>query len=121
MTIDGKKEKIKTVNACFKCLKIGHSVAKCKTYIKCLICQKPHATIMCPSLPRSNTPLSNEDQSDGDQNKTVVPEIKAVGNHLACTNDVIQHASSSFRKETKKWRFLLRKSTNRHGVSEVVC
>jgi hypothetical protein len=49
MTMEAKKEAIKTKNACFKCLKRGHLAKVCRGRIVCTQCEGSHHQVMCPN------------------------------------------------------------------------
>jgi hypothetical protein len=49
MTMEAKKEAIKTKNACFKCLKKGHLVKVCRERTVCTQCNGSHYQVMCPN------------------------------------------------------------------------
>jgi Putative peptidase (DUF1758) len=73
MTLEAKNEKIKEKNACYTCLKVGHGTKKCKTFIKCVLCKKKHATIMCHLV----------------HQKPEVKSEKSVVDNLNCTSEVM--------------------------------
>jgi hypothetical protein len=50
MTFSVKRRKVIDKKACMCCLKVGHIAKACKSYVKCIVCQKKHVTLMCPEL-----------------------------------------------------------------------
>lgn len=50
MTLEQKKEYLKSKKACMICLKIGHYANNCRSYPKCLHCTKRHTFVMCPNI-----------------------------------------------------------------------
>jgi hypothetical protein len=50
MTLEEKRAKIDQSKCCFACLRTGHVVKKCKTFVRCAICGKRHFVIVCPEL-----------------------------------------------------------------------
>ncbi|XP_018577341.1 uncharacterized protein LOC108915711 [Anoplophora glabripennis] len=59
MGYDEKKNIIAEKKACFKCLKVGHQLRKCRSRLRCVVCGQSHAPLMCQSLP------SIKQESDG--------------------------------------------------------
>ncbi|XP_018392804.1 PREDICTED: uncharacterized protein LOC108771895 [Cyphomyrmex costatus] len=55
MNIEDRREVLKEKNACFNCLKIGHSCKKCRVNIKCAWCGKRHVILMCTEVTRKET------------------------------------------------------------------
>ncbi len=55
MSVDDRREKVKTSKACFTCLKRGHGAAKCKLRLKCLKCSKKHYELLYPELSKPST------------------------------------------------------------------
>lgn len=65
MTLEVKKNIIKSKNACFVCLKKGHRSNQCKSKHRCLICKHRHFVILCPDLPLKSDNFSDrEKESD---------------------------------------------------------
>jgi hypothetical protein len=50
MTLQEKKDKMEQKRCCFACLRTGHGIKKCKTFVKCAICSKRHYVVVCPEL-----------------------------------------------------------------------
>ena len=75
-----KKRKILDKRACLCCLKVGHMAKACKSYIRCLMCQKRHVTLMCPDLEANKKTTENLNDSNVEQ--TVVSQLN-------CTNEVL--------------------------------
>ena len=65
------------------CLKVGHVVKSCKSYVKCLLCQQKHVALMCPEL-HTNRKTGEASQKDPTEDK-----ITAVSLQLNCTNEVL--------------------------------
>ncbi|XP_073961055.1 uncharacterized protein [Choristoneura fumiferana] len=64
MTLKERLEYIKSKKACSICLKSNHITKKCKSFPKCLFCQKRHFTIMCTELAAKNTNDTQEKQQE---------------------------------------------------------
>ena len=50
MSFDEKKNILSEKKACFRCLKIGHQIRKCRSKLKCVICGQSHVPLMCLDL-----------------------------------------------------------------------
>ncbi|XP_021965025.1 uncharacterized protein LOC110860286 [Folsomia candida] len=50
LSIKEKEEKLMEGKACLLCFKPGHFARKCKSFVKCLVCEKKHQTVMCPKI-----------------------------------------------------------------------
>ncbi|CAK1601381.1 unnamed protein product [Parnassius mnemosyne] len=50
MSLEDKKEAIKKKGCCYICLKKGHMANKCKSFVRCLSCEKRHYVILCPEI-----------------------------------------------------------------------
>ncbi|GFT84229.1 integrase catalytic domain-containing protein [Trichonephila clavipes] len=60
MSYNKKLKVLKDKGYCFKCLKAGHRVGKCRCFVKCLICNKMHYAVMyAESNKNVNKPTSN--------------------------------------------------------------
>lgn len=51
LSMEQKRNILFEKHACFRCLKTGHSAKRCRSHLKCVICSKPHVTLICPELP----------------------------------------------------------------------
>ncbi|GBL54168.1 hypothetical protein AVEN_92-1, partial [Araneus ventricosus] len=73
MPYSEKLKILKDKGCCFKCLKAGHRVGKCRCFVKCLICNKMHYAIMCTESNKHVTkPTSNNSEKEiKEQNKSV--------------------------------------------------
>ncbi|GBM89881.1 hypothetical protein AVEN_111829-1 [Araneus ventricosus] len=73
MPYSEKLKNLKDKGYCFKCLKAGHRVAKCRCFVKCMICDKMHYAIMCTESKKHVTkPTSNNSEKEiKEQNKAV--------------------------------------------------
>ncbi|GBM71535.1 hypothetical protein AVEN_41662-1 [Araneus ventricosus] len=73
MSYSEKIKILKDKGYCFKCLKAGHRVAKCRYFVKCMICDKMHYAIMCTESNKYVTkPTSNNSEKEiKEQNKSV--------------------------------------------------
>ena len=49
-SFEKKKSILSEKAACFACLKLGHQARKCRAQIRCVICNRQHFPLMCPSL-----------------------------------------------------------------------
>lgn len=78
-----KKRKILEKKVCLLCLKNGHTAKVCKTYLKCIICQKRHVPLMCPDLEGNK---KAEDAKPVRANNTETPVVHT---QLNCTNEVL--------------------------------
>ncbi|XP_059047592.1 uncharacterized protein LOC131843017 [Achroia grisella] len=47
MSIDDRREYLKKQKMCTICLKKGHHAKVCKTFIKCIVCGRRHAVVLC--------------------------------------------------------------------------
>ena len=83
MPFSVKKRKITDKKACLTCLKVGHVAKACKSFVKCLLCQQKHVTLMCPELSMNKKPA--EGQSKADDNS----HIESVHSKLNCTSEVL--------------------------------
>ncbi|XP_052753391.1 uncharacterized protein LOC128201200 [Galleria mellonella] len=86
--LEERKEFLKSKNACYICLNIGHSAKRCRKYPKCVICTKRHFPLMCNDIKKSiagttiaSTPQESQsvlNQSDLSNNKTVLLQTLGV-------------------------------------------
>ncbi|KAJ8918512.1 hypothetical protein NQ315_015217 [Exocentrus adspersus] len=60
LTLADKKKVLKEKNACYRCLKVGHQFRKCHSSIRCIICNKWHAAMVCPELPANKRDINTE-------------------------------------------------------------
>jgi len=81
LTLEEKRNRVKSNGGCFVCLKSGHTAAKCKVFVKCKVCQKKHMTIMCPNS-EEKKPYSQTFEPTTDQ------VSKTVSSAMNCTNEV---------------------------------
>jgi len=81
-----KKRKILEKRACLICLKGAHVAKVCKAFLRCIVCQKRHVTLMCPDLDVNKK--ANEEGKIGlnikDSELTTV-----VHSQMNCTNEVL--------------------------------
>ncbi|GFR07031.1 integrase catalytic domain-containing protein [Trichonephila clavata] len=60
MSYNEKLKVLKDKGYCFKYLKAGHRVRKCRCFVKCLICNKMYYAVMCTESNKNvNKPTSN--------------------------------------------------------------
>jgi len=78
-----KKRKILEKKACLCCLRVGHVAKTCKAFVKCIVCQKKHVTLMCPELDINK---KDADTAKASSNSEVVTEVHS---QLNCTNEVL--------------------------------
>lgn len=83
MPFDVKKRKVLDKKACLACLKVGHVTKVCKSYVKCLLCQNKHVTLMCPELGPDKRLSETKQKSKADEQPTFVHS------QLNCTNAVM--------------------------------
>ena len=79
-----KKRKILEKKACLSCLKGGHLAKSCKSYLKCIVCQKKHVTLMCPDLEANKKPTEVKRP-----NNPELEQVTVVHSQLNCTNEVL--------------------------------
>ena len=77
MSLEERNEKVKSKNACFICLKVGHGVKRCKGYVSCIVCHKKHSTIMCPELTKKSSEQKKKE------------EVVTTQANLNCTEEVL--------------------------------
>ncbi|UYV77229.1 hypothetical protein LAZ67_15000185, partial [Cordylochernes scorpioides] len=70
MTVTGRRDEIRKFNACFRCLRVGHVIATCRTQFRCSHCKGFHHTAL--HLPRR---VSMEDQDQRERQNTEEPRI----------------------------------------------
>jgi len=57
-SFEERKKRVSELKLCFKCLRSGHGIAKCRSSsIECFVCKGPHLAVMCP---RQETVQSKE-------------------------------------------------------------
>jgi len=81
-----KKRKIMEKRACLCCLRIGHMAKTCKAFVKCIVCQHKHVTLMCPELDINKKDGDAAKSANSDETVTEVPQVHA---QLNCTNEVL--------------------------------
>ncbi|UYV67861.1 hypothetical protein LAZ67_5002285 [Cordylochernes scorpioides] len=62
MTVTKRMDEIRKVNACFRCLRVGHVMAACRTQLRCSHCKGFHHTAL--HLPR-RVSMEDRDQREG--------------------------------------------------------
>ncbi|UYV60634.1 K02A2.6-like, partial [Cordylochernes scorpioides] len=70
MTVTKRRDEIRKFNACFRCLRVGHVIATCRTQFRCSHCKGFHHTVL--HLPRR---VSMEDQDQRERQNTEEPRI----------------------------------------------
>ncbi|UYV63232.1 hypothetical protein LAZ67_2003501 [Cordylochernes scorpioides] len=70
MTVTGRRDEIRKFNACFRCLRVGHVIATCRTQFRCSHCKGFHHTAL--HLPRR---VSMEDQDQRERQNTEEPRV----------------------------------------------
>ncbi|UYV71737.1 hypothetical protein LAZ67_9000193 [Cordylochernes scorpioides] len=70
MTVTKRMDEMRKVNACFRCLRVGHVIATCRTQIRCSHCKGPHHTTL--HLPRR---VSMEDRDQRERQNTEEPRV----------------------------------------------
>ncbi|GBM77617.1 hypothetical protein AVEN_145526-1 [Araneus ventricosus] len=60
MSCNDKKRILYKNRFCFKCFRYGHVNKKCKVKVKCLKCNRQHATLMCPGKEEILSVKANE-------------------------------------------------------------
>jgi hypothetical protein len=80
MTYEEKKSKMDQRKCCFACLRTGHGVKKCKTFVRCQICSKRHYVVVCPELAsiRSSPQKSSNGESSS---REEVKNLTAASSH----------------------------------------
>ncbi|UYV82012.1 hypothetical protein LAZ67_21000400 [Cordylochernes scorpioides] len=61
MTVTKRMDEIRKFNACFRCLRVGHVMAACRTQLRCSHCKGFHHTAL--NLPR-RVPMEDRDQRE---------------------------------------------------------
>ncbi|OXA50284.1 Pro-Pol polyprotein [Folsomia candida] len=61
MTMEEKKHKIVDGHCCYVCLKKSHQSKKCKSSVKCVVCNQRHYAIMCQEGQKNRTTESHQD------------------------------------------------------------
>ncbi|KAJ8968554.1 hypothetical protein NQ317_001752 [Molorchus minor] len=56
MTLEERRNILSQKKACFRCLKIGHLVRKCRSRLKCILCEQSHVPLMCQTLDNDRKP-----------------------------------------------------------------
>ncbi|UYV75423.1 hypothetical protein LAZ67_13000216 [Cordylochernes scorpioides] len=70
MTVTKRMDEIRKVNSCFRCLRVGHMRATCRTQIRCSHCRGPHHTAL--HLPRQVS-IENRDHGERESRNTEEP------------------------------------------------
>ena len=93
MSLEKRRETLRSKNACFLCLKPGHRAKMCKAFLKCIFCSKRHAVLMCPDI-------SNRPEQSSDREATSSDSVYAThfNTNLECTNDVLLQTLQLFIK-----------------------
>lgn len=68
MSMDQRVTIIKNKFGCFRCLKTGHSLKKCRSREKCPWCRKGHCLLLCRSFPNSEESSKNPEKESKGQN-----------------------------------------------------
>ena len=50
LTLEERRSRVQNSGSCYLCLRKGHVANTCKAFVKCLLCEKKHHAILCPSL-----------------------------------------------------------------------
>ena len=102
--------------ACLSCLKIGHMAKACKSYTRCLVCQKRHVSLMCPDLD-----VNKKAADDVKPSSTNTEQTAVVNSQLNCTNEVLlQTLRCTIRSgsKQKKVRVLLDPGSQKSYILE---
>ncbi|GBN42229.1 hypothetical protein AVEN_147914-1 [Araneus ventricosus] len=76
LTLEEKQKIVRDKNCCFACLLPGHSVRKCRKFLKCPVCSKKHVTLMCDQLQAFKNTNQEENPSGNDVNlSNVNPKV----------------------------------------------
>ncbi|UYV67640.1 hypothetical protein LAZ67_5001433 [Cordylochernes scorpioides] len=70
MTVAKRMDEIRKYNACYRCLRVGHVMAACRTQLRCSHCKGPHHTSL--HLPRR---VSMEDRDQRQRQNTEEPQV----------------------------------------------
>ncbi|UYV82572.1 hypothetical protein LAZ67_22000012 [Cordylochernes scorpioides] len=70
MTVTERRDEIRKFNACFRCLRVGHVIATCRTQFRCSHCKGFHHTAL--HLPRR---VSMEDRDQRERQNTEEPRV----------------------------------------------
>lgn len=78
MTLSDKKSVLQTKKACFNCLKIGYQSRMCRGNMKCALCSRRHAVLMCLEVmgKRSVAPSHKVDEGDVKDEKSLLAHTR---------------------------------------------
>jgi hypothetical protein len=110
-----KRKKIMEKKACLTCLKVGHMAKVCKSYLKCIVCQKKHVPLMCPELESNRKTEESSPRSDNAEQAPVVLS------QVNCTNEVLLqtlHCLVRNGDKKKKVRVLLDPGSQKSYILE---
>ena len=91
-----KKRKLIEKKACLICFKGAHVAKNCKAYVRCIICQKRHYTLMCPDVDMNRK--RNEDENSKDEH-TITAHTQ-----VNCSNKVLLQTLQCVIRNGKKQR-----------------
>ncbi|XP_018403027.1 PREDICTED: uncharacterized protein LOC108779953 [Cyphomyrmex costatus] len=80
MQYDERLQVVKGKNACYHCLKIGHSFKFCRYKEKCAWCNKKHVLLMC----RSRTPNVSQGKDQIEKTNETQQQSNLASAHLTC-------------------------------------
>ncbi|XP_050306312.1 uncharacterized protein LOC126743324 [Anthonomus grandis grandis] len=78
MSLEEKKNILSSKKACFRCLKVGHQSRRCRGRFNCVVCEKSHLVLMCPSLSVNQVASKQEKCYNGGQSSDVREERTVV-------------------------------------------
>ncbi|XP_031334021.1 uncharacterized protein LOC116164034 [Photinus pyralis] len=82
-SLEQRKDIVKKKGACFRCLRGGHSVKRCRATVKCIICKKEHVPLMCSTLTDPQVGSKPEANNAHDKSKAANLSEKAKSEDLA--------------------------------------
>lgn len=76
-----KRRKVIEKKACLICFKGAHVAKACKSYVRCIVCQKRHSTLMCPELDINKKGVEDEKTRNKEDEHIVTAHAQ-----VNCTN-----------------------------------
>jgi hypothetical protein len=120
MTLEAKNNLIREKRRCYCCLRSGHMSKVCKSNVKCLMCQKKHITLLCPSLPCHQKKKEPDKKTE---TSPVEKEPVVLTTQLSCSSEVILKTlvvKISGERGSKKIRAILDDGSQRSYISRKV-
>ena len=96
ISYDAKKEKVKSSNCCFNCLRPGHSAKHCKIPVKCFKCNGKHQSIMC-----ADNKEKPKEETQVEVTQTGLNKVNRNGTVLMKTLHVVAQGLNTKKKEVR--------------------